>query len=371
MPPRIAVVGAGAIGLATAWRLAARGALVDVYDAGPIPGGRPHAASWAAAGFLAPTVDDAPGTRPLDALNRLAGARWPTFAAELREASGFDVALRREGTLIVALADDGVAPLRASYEAHAAAGATQRWLDAGAVAALEPALAGSVAAARWSGDDVQVDNRLLVRALAEAARGAGARLHADTPATPGPSGGAPSVATASGARECDAVLVAAGAWSGTLPGLPRPLPVRPVAGQMVALRMPPDAPPLRHVVLTPDVYLVPRLDGRLLVGATVEERGFDAPVTAGGVRALLDGARRALPAADALPVAELWSGLRPGSPDGAPLLGWLGDRVAVAAGHYRNGILLTPVTADATAALLLGDPTPAWLPDFAPDRFDR
>jgi glycine oxidase len=369
--PSIAVIGGGAIGLAAAWRLAARGAAVDVYDAGPIPGGRPHAASWASAGFLAPSVDEEPGTRPLDALNRLAGARWPTFAAELREASGLDVALRREGTLVVALAGDDVARLRASYEAHAAAGAAGRWLDAGAVAALEPALAGAVAAARWSGDDVQVDNRLLARALAEAARGAGARLHADTPASLDPAGPAPRVATASGARAYDAVLVAAGAWSGALPGLPRPLPVRPVAGEMVALRTPPGAPPLRHVVLTPDVYLVPRRDGRLLVGATVAERGFDAPVTAGGVRALLDGARRALPAADALPVAELWSGLRPGSPDGAPLLGWLADRVAVAAGHYRNGILQTPVTADATAALLLGEPTPPWLPDFAPDRFDR
>src|SRR5688500_14867816 len=207
MPPRIAVVGAGAIGLATAWRLAARGARVDVYDAGPIPGGRPHAASWAAAGFLAPSVDDAPGTRPLDALNRLAGACWPAFAAELRDAAGIDVALRREGTLVVALAGDDAGALRASHDAHAAAGATQRWLDADAVAALEPALAGAVAAARWSGDDVQVDNRLLVCALAEAARGAGARLHADTPATLGPSGGAPRVATASGAPEGDAVLV--------------------------------------------------------------------------------------------------------------------------------------------------------------------
>jgi glycine oxidase len=169
----------------------------------------------------------------------------------------------------------------------------------------------------------------------------------------------------------DAVLVAAGAWSGTIAGLPAPLPVRPVAGQMLALRMPADAPLLRHVVLTPDVYLVPRGDGRLLVGATVEERGFDAPLTAGGIHALLAGVRRALPAADALPIAELWSGLRPGSPDGAPLLGWLGgegSRVAVAAGHYKNGILLAPVTGDAMAGVLLGEPAPEWLPAFAPDR---
>jgi glycine oxidase len=405
MPQSIAIVGAGVIGLATAWRLAARGAVVDVFDAGEIPGGLPLAASWASAGFLAPSVDDAPGTRPLDALNHLAAGQWPAFAAELHAASGVDVALRTEGTLVVALDDAAAHALRESFDAHSAAGggAAQRWLDADAVAALEPALAGAVVAARWSERDVQVDNRLLVSALAEAARRAGARLHARTPVSLDLAGGAPRVVvrpraasgdaveggeaahatpaapdgahdTARGETPYDAVLVAAGAWSATIDGLPAgtALPVRPVAGQMLALRMPADPPLLRHVVVTPDVYLVPRRDGRLLVGATVEERGFDAPLTAGGVHALLAGARRALPAADVLPIAELWSGLRPGSPDGAPLLGWLGqgpDRVAVAAGHYRNGILLTPVTADAMAALLLGAPTPDWLPAFAADRF--
>lgn len=361
-PPRFAIVGAGVIGLATAWRLAQRGARVELFDAGEIPGGLPHAASWASAGFLAPTVDDRPGTRPLDALNRLSAARWPAFAAELRAASGVDVALRTEGTLVVALDDADADALLAAFDAHVAAGAgTHRWLDAGAVVALEPELAGAVVAARWSGNDVQVDNRLLLEALAEAARRTDVRLRPRTPVS----------LDALRDDGYDAVLLAAGAWSGTIAGLPAPLPVRPVAGQMLALRMPPDAPLLRHVVLTPDVYLVPRRDGRLLVGATVEERGFDARLTAGGVHALLAGVRRALPAADALPIAELWSGLRPGSPNGAPLLGWLGgagSRVAVAAGHYKNGILLAPVTAEAMAALLLGEAPPEWLGDFAPAR---
>ncbi len=384
--PRIAVVGAGVVGLSVAWRLAGRGALVDLFDAGDVPGGRPHAASWASAGFLAPNVDLPATPRPLDVLNRRSAARWPAFAAELAEASGIDVALRREGTLIVALGDalgdalDGAdaRALRASYDAHAADPAlTQRWLDADEVAALEPALARTVAAARWSGDDVQVDNRRVLEALAIAARRAGVRPHPRTPVSldlaDAGDGGAPRVVRPDDSTAYDTVLVAAGAWSGALPGLPAPLPppVRPVAGQMLALRMPPDAPLLRHVVLTPDVYLVPRRDGRLLVGATTEERGFDAPLTAGGIHTLLAGVRRALPAADALPLGELWSGLRPASPDGAPLLGWLSPRVAIAAGHHRNGILLAPVTADAMAALLLGEPPPDWLPDFAPDRFAR
>lgn len=370
--PRIAIVGAGAIGLATAWRLARRGAVVDVFDAGAIPGGLPHAASWAAAGLIWPSVDDVPGTRPIDALHRRSAAAWPAFAAELGAVSGIDVALRTEGTLVVALDAAAAGPLRASYEAHVAGGTpSQRWLDADAVAELEPALAGAVVAARWSGEDVQVDNRRVVEALAIACSRAGVRLHAHALVGLDHSGGAPRVVP--GGAAADAVLVAAGAWTATVAGLPTPgaVPVRPVSGQILALRMPPGAPLLRHVVHTPDVYLVPRDDGRLIVGATVEERGFDAPLTAGGVRGLLDGARRALPGADALPIAELWSGLRPGSPDGAPLLGWASGadgRVAIAAGHYRNGILLTPATADAMATLLLGEPAPEWLGDFAPGR---
>src|SRR5205823_6194150 len=151
------------------------------------------------------------------------------------------------------------------------------------------------------------------------------------------------------------------------------VPVRPLKGQMLALRDAPTpasagATPLRHVVFTPDVYLVPR-DGRLLVGATVEERGFDTTVTAAGVRALLDGALRAVPALGEAPLDDAWAGVRPATPDGAPVLGRLTERVVVAAGHGRNGILLTPITADLIADLVLGGPAARWAERFGAERF--
>jgi glycine oxidase len=146
--------------------------------------------------------------------------------------------------------------------------------------------------------------------------------------------------------------------------------VRPIKGQMLAVRMDPAAPLLRHVVWAPNAYLVPRRDGRLIVGATVEERGFDDKLTAGGVMALLDGAWRALPAIEELPIDEMWVGFRPGSRDDAPILGTCEvDGLVLATGHYRNGILLTPITADAVSALVLTGRTPEAICAFGIGRF--
>jgi glycine oxidase len=168
------------------------------------------------------------------------------------------------------------------------------------------------------------------------------------------------------------VVLCAGAWSRAVPGLSAPPPVRPVKGQMLALQMPPYAPLLRHVVWTPQVYLVPRDDGRLVVGATVEERGFDAQPTAGGVLALLDGAWRAVPGVEELPLHKIWVGHRPGSRDDAPLLGPSGtDGLILATGHYRNGILLAPITADLIAGCVLDGGLAEWAAPFAATRFDR
>jgi glycine oxidase len=170
----------------------------------------------------------------------------------------------------------------------------------------------------------------------------------------------------------DVVVLAAGAWSREIGGIPPAYlpPVRPIKGQMLALQMDPAAPLLRHVVWLPRGYLVPRLDGRLIIGATVEERGFDASLTAGGLFALIEGAWRAVPAIEELPIAESWVGFRPGSRDDAPMLGPSGiDRLVIATGHHRNGILLTPITAQTIAGLILdgqGDPLIA---PFGLDRF--
>jgi glycine oxidase len=148
--------------------------------------------------------------------------------------------------------------------------------------------------------------------------------------------------------------------------------VRPVKGQMLAVRMDTAAPLLRHVVWAPKAYLVPRRDGRLIVGATVEERGFDAALTAGGVMALLDGAWRALPGIEELPIDEMWVGFRPGSRDDAPILGHCAvDRLVLATGHHRNGILLTPITADAVSRLILTGRAPETIRAFGLERFGR
>ncbi len=172
--------------------------------------------------------------------------------------------------------------------------------------------------------------------------------------------------------EADIVVLAAGAWSGEIAGLPpaaKP-PVRPIKGQMLALRMDPAAPLLRHVVWTPRVYLVPREDGRLIVGATTEERGFNGDLTAGGIYSLLEGAWRALPSVEELAIDEMWVGFRPGSRDDAPLLGpGELEGLVYATGHHRNGILLTPVTADSIARYILDGEVAAAIRPFAMSRF--
>ena len=170
----------------------------------------------------------------------------------------------------------------------------------------------------------------------------------------------------------DIVVLAAGAWSRTIGGLPpdRRPPVRPIKGQMLALRMDAAAPLLSHVLWAPGVYLVPRRDGRLIVGATVEEKGFDETITAGGLLTLLEAAWRAIPAVEELPVDEIWVGHRPGSRDDAPILGpGPLDGLFYATGHHRNGILLAPVTADAMARLILDDVVEPAIKPFGLERF--
>ena len=368
--PGIAVIGGGAIGLSIAWRLAASGASVDVFERDEAG----HGASWAAAGMLAAGVEAEPGEAALFDLNRESRRRWPDFARALEAASGIDVGYRDEGTLRIALTRDDAAKLRASYSFQRQAGVEVEWLDGPAVRRLEPHLAPGTVAGVLSRSDHQVDNRCVVMALARAARRAGARLHENAPVEriEIEGGRVAGLRIAGTRRDFDIVVLAAGAWSRDLPGLPdvaKP-PVRPVKGQMLALQMDPDAPLLRHVLWAPRAYLVPRRDGRLIVGATVEERGFDASQTAGAVLALLDGAWRALPGVEELPIAAMWTGFRPGSRDDAPVLGLCGvEGLVLATGHYRNGILLTPVTADAISRLILTGEVQAAIRPFGIDRF--
>ncbi len=374
-PKAVAIIGAGVVGLGIAWRLAARGVAVSVFDRDAAGAGATHAA----AGMLAACAEAEPGEEALVALGRDSQARWPAFAEELKQASGIDVELRREGTLVIALTADDQARLFHHLEFQKKLDLPLQWISAAETRRREPHLAGKLAGAVFSPEDHQVDNRKLALALAAAAKAAGASIHEHQPVTAISSQGrrVDGVVLADGRKlAADVVVLAAGAWSrglaGSITGLASQSlpPVRPIKGQMLALRMDKAAPLVNHVIWGPGIYLVPRLDGRLIVGATVEERGFDSTLTAGGLLTLLEAAWRAVPAIEELPIDEMWVGHRPGSRDDAPILGpGPLDGLIYATGHHRNGILLAPVTADSIARLIIdGTLDPAIRP-FGIERF--
>jgi glycine oxidase len=369
--PNVAVIGAGVIGLSIAWRLAARGASVAVFDKGAAGAGASHAA----AGMLAACAEAEPGEEALVALGRKAQARWPAFAAELLTTSGIDVKLRQEGTLVVALTADDQARLHHQLAFQHKLGLPLQWISAAETRRREPHLAGKLAGAVFAPEDHQVDNRKLAAALRVAAEAAGARINEQQPVSAISSSGSrvDGIVLADGRKvAADVVVLAAGSWSRSIEGLPTELrpPVRPIKGQMLALRMEPAAPLINHVIWAPGAYLVPRRDGRLLIGATVEERGYDASLTAGGVLTLLEAAWRVIPAVEELPIDEMWVGHRPGSRDDAPILGEGPLKGLVyATGHHRNGILLTPITADAIARLVLDGVVEPMIRPFGIERF--
>lgn len=386
--PDVVIVGGGVIGLAVAWRAASRGLAVTVVDDRPGRG-----ASWAAAGMLAPVGEVHYGEQALLRLNLAAAERWPAFAAELEDLTGRQVGYRRNGTLLVARDTDDNAALEDLYRFQRSLGLESERLRGRECRQLEPGLAPGVRGGILAAGDAQVDNRAVVEALLVACDRAGVRRLPGRVTRvqlgwgaqeegPGPAGGfaaqpggsAPvrGVTLASGDRiEAPTVLLAAGCWTAGIEGVPPELlpPVRPVKGQLLHLRGPREAPVCRHNVRGLDVYVVPRADGRVVVGATVEERGFDAAVTARAVHDLLRAALELLPDTGELELTETVAGLRPGSPDNAPLLGPLSDGLLVAAGHYRNGILLTPVTADTIAELLVTGQVPELIAPFSPLRF--
>ena len=367
----IVVVGAGVVGLGIAWRTAARGAAVTVFDRAAAGSGASHAA----AGMLAACVEAEPGEEALVALGRESQRRWPGFADELLRTTGIDVELRREGTLSLALTADDQARLTHDLAFQQKLGLPLAWLTAAETRRREPHLAARLAGAVWSPDDHQVDNRKLAAALRAAAEAAGAtmREHHEVTAIAVSDQHARGVVLADGATiDADMVVLAAGAWSRSIAGVAPELrpPVRPIKGQMLALRMDPAAPLVTHVIWAPGVYLVPRRDGRLIIGATVEERGFDTTLTAGGVLTLLEAAWRVVPAIEELPLDDMWVGHRPGSRDDAPVLGPARvDGLIYATGHHRNGILLAPVTADAIAMLVLDGKLDPAIQPFGIDRF--
>jgi glycine oxidase len=375
--PRVVVVGAGVIGLGIGWRLALAGCRVEVLDKG-LAG---RASSWAAGGMLAGGVEIEPGEEVVWPLAAHSQRLWPAFRDALQAGTGVDIGYRDEGTMVIALTRDDVGQMRFHYELQRGLGVDLTWLSGAEVRAREPCLHAGVPAGVYSPLDHQVDSRALVAALTAGLLAAGGVLRENcevtaidiTGDTGAGAGHVTGVQAADGASHpADVVVVAAGAWSRGLPGLPevaRP-PVRPLRGQLLVLRMDPAEPLLRHVVWAPRAYLIPRKDGRLLIGATTEERGFDVQVTAGGVYGLLDGAWRALPGIEELPLLETVAGLRPGSRDDAPIVGPTAvDGLVLATGHHRNGILLAPVTVEAVSRWVLDGELMDVIRPFALDRF--
>ncbi|MFJ6213919.1 glycine oxidase ThiO [Streptomyces sp. NPDC092296] len=372
----VLIVGGGIIGLAVAWRTAQRGLAVTVLD--PDPG---HGAAQVAAGMLAPVTELQYGEEPLLRLGMASNARYADFAAELEQASGLPTGYRACGTLAVALDADDRAELRELYDFHQRLGLDSGWLTGRECRRLEPMLAPSVRGGLHVADDHQVDGRRVGAALVAACRRAGVTLVASAAARLTVADGRAVGALAEDGTEftADQVVLAAGSRSHLLPGLPDGVlpPVRPVKGQVLRLRVPPVYAPflsrnLRAVVRGRHIYLVPRADGELVIGATVEELGHDTTVTAGGVYELLRDAHELLPGITELPLVETGAGLRPGSPDNAPLLGPTALPGLVAAtGHYRNGVLLTPVTGDLVAEYLATGRLPEPAVPFLPSRFTR
>jgi len=371
----VVVIGGGVIGLATAWKVAARGLRVAVVD--PEPG---RGASWAAAGMLAPVSEVHHGEESILALALASARRWPAFEAELTAAVGRGIGYRTSGTLVVAADDGDRAWAQELFEFQRELGLGVEWLTGRRARDLEPNIAPGVRGAIWAPGDHQVDNRLLVGALLEVSSSTGVALHRARAVAVECSGAAVSgVALETGTTlRAGAVVLAAGSWSGQLDGLPPgavPM-VRPVKGQILRLLPAEGAPVLtstvRGMVQGSSVYLVPRLDGTVVVGATVEERGFDTAVTAGATYELLRDAHRVVPGVTEMVLGEISTGLRPGSPDNAPIVGRPAvpgvDGLVVATGHYRQGILLAPLTAAAVAAIVSGDEPPEEMVPFAPRR---
>lgn len=361
----VVVAGGGVIGLAVAWRATQRGLRVAVADETPGQG-----ASHAAAGMLAPVAEVHFGEESLLSLTLDSAARYPAFAAELEAASGRSIGYRTTGTVLVARDGDDLAMLQRIGDFQQRLGLDARRLRAAECRALEPALAPSIRGGILAASDHQVDNRLLVAALLEACRRAGVAFFAERVREVLAGKRVRAVRLSSGEELSTSQVVIAAGWAAKdIVGIP-PLPLRPVKGQLLHLRGPADSPLLTHVVRGLDVYLAPREDGRVIVGATSEERGLDARVTAGAVRELLRAAWELVPGIDELALHETVVGFRPGTPDNAPLIGRLGpEGLVVAAGHYRNGILLTPVTAAAVADLLAEGALPAEMESFSPGRF--
>ncbi|MGX7681177.1 glycine oxidase ThiO [Jatrophihabitans sp. DSM 45814] len=368
--PDVIVVGGGVIGLAAAYRMADSGAKTVIIDASGARG-----SSWAAAGMLAPISEAVFGEENLTRLNLAAVAEFASFADALETRTGKAVGLRREGTLALALTADDRSALDRLTEFRDALGLKSEALSGRAARALEPYLAADVRGGVLAVDDLSVDNRRYLDALQRAGEIAGVRTVADqVTALHRERGRVTGVITAEHGRlHASSVVLCTGAMTAKLVGCP----IEPVKGQILRLHVPARltaAGPVltrtvRGIVRGSEIYLVPRSDGEVVVGATQEHQGFDTTVTAGGVYELLRNAYELVPISSEFEFVEACAGLRPGTPDNGPLLGYVEDGLIVASGHYRNGVLLSAMTATAVTQLVAGGSVAEEWKPFHPDRF--
>jgi glycine oxidase len=352
----VLVIGGGAIGLSIAWRARERGMSVTLLERDALGGGT----SRVAAGMLAPVSEaefGESGRRALE-LGLRSASIWPAFAAELEAASGVELGLLRTGTLVLARDEDEARELERQIAFRQGLGLSTRRLRASEAREREPALAPAMRLALEAPDDHSVDPRRMLQALRAACESSGVQLREHAPVArietdaAGRATGA-ALAEGGGSFAAERVVLAAGAWSARLLD---GVPVRPVRGQLLRLRDPAGAGMLGRVVRFEGGYLVPRGDGRYVLGATMEERGFDVEPDVSGIYELLREAIEIVPGVRELKIEELCVGLRPGMPDNAPALGAAEPGGPIwAAGHHRNGILLAPLTARLIAALLAGE----------------
>lgn len=361
-----AIAGGGLIGAAIALELSRSGLRVALFDSRE-PG---HEASWASAGILSPAPENS-AMIAMVPLGRASLALYPEFVESVEELSGLSTGFRAKGTLEALFSRHAKQELSTIIALHHGLGLKAEALSAQQARELEPVLSDEVEAAVLRPDEASVDNRLLAAALLEAAERSGAQIF-------------PGSLVQSILREgsrcrgfiladenkiaAGQAIIAAGCFSSQINGVEEFAPVRPAKGQMVSLRCP--TANIERVLWSERVYLVPRNDGRILVGATVEHVGFDKAVTAGGIHANLDGAIELAPVLAAARVEETWAGLRPDTPDHLPIIGPADlDGLILATGHFRSGVLLTPITARLVGDFVLGKTPSIDVERFSPLRF--
>jgi len=364
----VAIIGGGVIGLAVARAVAQRG-MRDVIIVERASVGAE--ASSAAAGMLAPQAE----ADCADDFFRLCCQSrdlYSAFAQALNDETGIDIELETSGTLYLAFTEEDETELAKRYEWQTRAGLEVEKLSAGTARLLEPCISGDVRGALRFPLDTQVENRRLISALASAYEALGVRVRTgvSVDSVNVKRNRIAGIETSRGSIACERVVIASGAWTSHIlnEALPNPR-IEPVRGQMVSF----DATPqiARQVIYSPRGYVVPRRDGRLLSGSTTERAGFDKRVTAAGVQSIVTSALEISPRIAALPLTSSWAGLRPHAADGLPVLGPCAEIAGVfyATGHYRNGILLTPVTAELLAGAIVDEEISPPLQIFSPDRF--